>query len=70
MEGVDDWREGCSVGAHDVEAFERRGYCGYDGIDQAAWVDEDCSAAGEASEDRNIVFLGVGYLDIFFLFLA
>ena len=70
MEGVDDWRESCSVSAHDVEALEGRGDCGYDCIDQAAWVDEDCSSAGEASEDRYIVFLGVGYLDILFLFLA
>lgn len=45
MEGVDYWGEGCSVGAHDVEAFERSGYCGYDRIDQAAWVDEDRSSS-------------------------
>ena len=47
MEGVDDWRKGCSVGAHDIEALEGRGDCGYDCIDQAAWVDEDRSSAGE-----------------------
>lgn len=70
MEGFYDRRECCFVGAHNVEAFKGRRYCCDDGIDQAAWVDEDCSSAGEASEDRYIVFLGVRYLDIFFLFLA
>ena len=45
FEGFDDWREGCFVGAHDVEALKGRGYCGDYGIDQAAWVDEDRSSS-------------------------
>ena len=36
FEGFYDGGEGCSVSAHDVEAFKWRRYCGDDGIDQAA----------------------------------